>query len=179
MARVLSQTLIRESQSLARDLPPSGLRLCSVRRGGVLRPLPWRLAGIRLRSDRPEVGQLLEIDLGQGTDATNVEVEVLSMRRLEDAIQVLVVQKSAPAWVPFVPGSSYWVPPRPRGHGFGLGIVARAEKSLTEEEALSRTTQRGWPSSSYFVDGVMPDHHSTKILSMSEGGSSAQSDEEE
>ncbi|XP_020589960.1 uncharacterized protein LOC110031209 [Phalaenopsis equestris] len=179
MARFLSRTLIRESQSVGRELSPSSHCLGYVGPGVVVRPLPWRFVGVRLRSDRPEVGQLIEVELGQGTDSTNVEVEVLSLRRLEDAIQVLVIQKSAPAWIPFVPGSSYWVPPRPRGHGFELGVIARSEKSLTEEEALSRTTRRGWPSSSYFVDGVLPDHHSTKIFSMAVAGSAAQSDEEE
>ncbi|KAK8918617.1 hypothetical protein KSP39_PZI021030 [Platanthera zijinensis] len=99
MARVLCKTLIRESQSLTRDIPPSGHLLPGIRYGGVVRLHPSRLSCVRLRSDRPEVGQLVEIDLGQGTDAANVEVEVLSLRRLEDAIQILIIQKSAPAWI--------------------------------------------------------------------------------
>ncbi|KAG0472240.1 hypothetical protein HPP92_016786 [Vanilla planifolia] len=125
------------------------------------------------------MGQLFEIDLAQGADTANAEVDVLSLRRLEDAIQVLVVQKSAPGWLPFVPGSSYWVPPRSQNRSFALEVIKRTEKSLTEEEVLSRSSQRGWPSSSYFVEGVMPDHSSTKILSKVLVESTTHSDEED
>jgi len=36
------------------------------------------------------------------------EVEVLGLRKLEDALHSIIVRQSAPDWLPFVPGSSYW-----------------------------------------------------------------------
>ncbi|PKA65806.1 hypothetical protein AXF42_Ash017331 [Apostasia shenzhenica] len=154
MARILSQTLIRESQTLCRDLSPLGNVLCGIRSSGIPRPPSSRLFAVRLRSGLPEVGQLLEIDLGPASENANVEVEVIGLGRLEDAIRGLVVQKSAPGWLPFAPGSSYWVPPKPRGKGLGvLDLLGPPAKLLTKEEVLSRNSERGWPSSSYYVDG--------------------------
>ncbi|KAL0916653.1 hypothetical protein M5K25_014181 [Dendrobium thyrsiflorum] len=173
MARRLSQALIHNSQSVARDLSASGHLL----RGLALSPSS-RLVGVRLHSDHPKAGHLIEIDLSQAADAANVDVEILTTRGMENAIEALFVHKSAPGWLPFAPGSSYWIPPRSRGQGFGLGSIGRLEKSLTKEEVLSQGSRRGWPSLSFFADGVMPDHHSTKILTKAAGGPEAQSDEE-
>ncbi|TVU15832.1 hypothetical protein EJB05_39372, partial [Eragrostis curvula] len=80
------------------------------------------------------------------------------MRRLEDAIHGVLVRRAAPDWLPFVPGGSYWVPPLPRPLGVGdlLGpavYTSRGASVLTEEEARSFTTVRGWPSAAYFVEG--------------------------
>ncbi|KAG8638183.1 uncharacterized protein LOC110599633 isoform X1 [Manihot esculenta] len=80
------------------------------------------------------------------------------LRKLEDAIHRILVRRAAPDWLPFLPGSSYWVPP-PRSTAGSLGIAQLVEKlanPLTDEESLSMTTLRGWPSSDYFIKGALP-----------------------
>ncbi|XP_042499083.1 uncharacterized protein LOC122077262 [Macadamia integrifolia] len=139
MARSVSQTLIRISSS------PSFLSTKSPSLA-----LSSRFLNHRNRSNRSEKAQLIEVDL----DSEN-EVEVLGMRRLEDAIHGIIVRRSAPDWLPFLPGSSYWVPPRKRPHGI-LELVGKLANPLTEEESLSLSTVRGWPSSAYFVEGASP-----------------------
>ncbi|XP_020578684.1 uncharacterized protein LOC110023549 [Phalaenopsis equestris] len=173
MARPLSQALLRNTRSVPCDRSAFGHLLRSI----AYSPSSRRV-GIRRHSDQPKAGQLIEIDLSQGTDASNVDVEIPTTRRLEEAIEVFFVHKSAPIWLPFAPGSSYWIPPRSRSQGFVPGIFGRLEESLTKEEVLSHSSRRGWPSLSYFVDGVMPKHHSTKILTKTAGGPEAQSDED-
>ncbi|GMI93191.1 hypothetical protein HRI_002988400 [Hibiscus trionum] len=78
------------------------------------------------------------------------------LRKLEDAIHRIIVRRSAPDWLPFLPGSSYWVPPS-TGQSYGLAqIVEKLANPLTPEESMSTTTVRGWPSSEYFVKGGLP-----------------------
>ncbi|KAJ8770593.1 hypothetical protein K2173_018084 [Erythroxylum novogranatense] len=75
------------------------------------------------------------------------------VRKLEDVIHRIMVRRSAPDWLPFLPGHSYWVPP-PRSASGSLGIAQLLEKlanPLSDEESLSTTTVRGWPSSDYFI----------------------------
>ncbi|RWW20323.1 hypothetical protein BHE74_00048278 [Ensete ventricosum] len=147
MARILSRALIRTSQTPVRD-PCSSLHhlLLSGSRSPTLSFLP-RLLSFRGRSDRSAKAEIVEIDLG-----TEREVDVV--RHLDDAIHAILVRKSAPDWLPFIPGSSYWVPPRRRAPGL-LELVAKLANPLTGEEAMSFTTIRGWPSSSYFVEGKL------------------------
>lgn len=96
-------------------------------------------------------------DEGGAGDSATVQAQ-MGMRRLEDAIQGVLVRRAAPEWLPFVPGASYWVPPLPRPLGVGNLLAgtlytARGTAAMTEEEALSLTTVRGWPSAAYFVEG--------------------------
>ncbi|KAF5182095.1 hypothetical protein FRX31_028319 [Thalictrum thalictroides] len=135
MARILSQTLIRVSILSSKSFPPSQLFTPSS-----------RLVNHRSRSNLSEKGQFLEIDL----DPTSSE-EVLGMRRLEDAIHGIIVRRSAPDWLPFIPGSSYWVPPRKRPYGI-VELIGKLANPLTEEETLSLSSNRGFPCSSYFVN---------------------------
>ncbi|KAF0900478.1 hypothetical protein E2562_032086 [Oryza meyeriana var. granulata] len=133
--------------------------------------------------------EVIEIDLAEEDDAAATaassvpgsppSVEVVGVRRLEEAIHGVMVRRAAPDWLPFVPGGSFWVPPMRRPHGVAelVGRIAAAGASdaevaggfvyepevyapMTEEEALSFSTARGWPSSSYFVEGKFP--HSKK-----------------
>lgn len=76
------------------------------------------------------------------------EIKVLVIRRLEDAI---VVRWEAPDWLPFIPGSSYLVPPHSRSCGVAE-LVSKLAKPMTEEEIVSFTIIRGW-SSVYFMKG--------------------------
>nr|XP_010928712.1 uncharacterized protein LOC105050412 [Elaeis guineensis] len=161
MARILSQTLIRQSRTLIHD--PARARL--------LAPPAARLEGRRGRASRREEVQLVEVDLE--TEAAGPDVEVLGMRRVEDAIHGIIVRRSAPDWLPFIPGSSYWVPPRKRPYGV-VEIIGRLANPMTEEETLSLTSARGWPSSAYFVEGVSP-----PAVKKSPEKDAAQTDDEE
>ncbi|CAH9088742.1 unnamed protein product [Cuscuta europaea] len=79
------------------------------------------------------------------------DAEAIAVQRIEDAIHRIIVRRSAPDWLPFVPGASYWVPPRHGSYGIAE-IVQKLSNSLSEDEVMSFTTDRGWPSSSYFVN---------------------------
>lgn len=109
---------------------------------------------------------MIEIDL-----ESDGEIEILAVRKLEDEIHRIVVRRSAPDWLPFRPGSSYWVPPRRRTHGIAE-FVGRIANPLSEDETLSLTSDRGWPSSSYFRRGTTRERpaktKSMKIIAESE-----------
>ncbi|PON53164.1 hypothetical protein TorRG33x02_205670 [Trema orientale] len=136
MARSLSQTL-----TLTRHLSPKS-------------PQPSSssiLLTLRTQSNLPSSHHN---DLTDLTDASASNDPLL--RKLEDAIHRIIVRRSAPDWLPFLPGSSYWVPP-PRSRNYGLTqLVEKLANPLTEEESMSTTTVRGWPSSDYFVQGASP-----------------------
>ncbi|KAK9076831.1 hypothetical protein SSX86_005165 [Deinandra increscens subsp. villosa] len=138
MARLLSQTLIRTS--------PASNSFQAFKSG----------ASQQNRfSSRSGKAQLIEVDL-----ESDSEVEVLGLRKLEDAIHSIIVRQSAPDWLPFAPGSSYWVPPRRHRHE-SQGIVSllrKFTKPLTVEESMSLSSSRGWPSSAYFIEGTSTIH---------------------
>ncbi|CAN8304979.1 unnamed protein product [Cochlearia groenlandica] len=82
------------------------------------------------------------------------------IQKLEDAVHRIYVRRSAPDWLPFVPGGSYWVPPPgsvSESHGIAK-LVANLANPLTHEESLSTnsSSSRGWPSSDYFLKGIQP-----------------------
>ncbi|XP_028776850.1 uncharacterized protein LOC114733545 [Neltuma alba] len=92
-------------------------------------------------------------DVGDLDSSSNADPLI---RKLEDAIHCIIVRRSAPDWLPFLPGSSYWVPP-PRSASNGLAqLLDKLANPITEEESMSITTVRGWPSSSYFIQGGAP-----------------------
>ncbi|MFS7942607.1 hypothetical protein Hanom_Chr06g00490341 [Helianthus anomalus] len=107
MARFLSQTLMQTTPSTSLIFKPNCF------------------------STRSRKSQLVEIDLESKTD-----VEVLGIRKLEDAINNIIVRQSTPDWLPFVPGSSYWV-----------------VNPSTDDEAMAVGLSRGWPSA-YFVESA-------------------------
>ncbi|CAN0898798.1 hypothetical protein LINGRAHAP2_LOCUS19911, partial [Linum grandiflorum] len=49
------------------------------------------------------------------------------LRKLENAIHRVIVRRTAPDWLPFVLGSSCWVPP-PRSTASSYGIAQLVEK---------------------------------------------------
>ncbi|KAK5791905.1 hypothetical protein PVK06_033018 [Gossypium arboreum] len=104
-----------------------------------------RLVSLRTQSSQPN-----HFDQ---SDASSESSSDPLLRKLEDAIHRIIVRRSAPDWLPFLPGSSYWVPP-PTSQSYGLAqIVEKLANPLTPEESLSTTTVRGWPSSEYFIKG--------------------------
>lgn len=94
----------------------------------------------------------MEVDLESSpsrSSSSDGEVEVLKMRKLEEAIHALFVEKSTPDWLPFIPGSSFWVPPRKRPVDV-VHLVEKLWNPSREEEVLNFATSRGWPSLEFF-----------------------------
>jgi hypothetical protein len=137
------------------------------------RPAPNSLRGLATKVEVIEI-DLSEEDAGAAAPSSNASsVDIVGIRRLEEAIHGVMVRRATPDWLPFVPGGSFWVPPVRRPHGIAelMGRIAAAggaegvvggdgavkvvelDAPMTEEEALSFSTARGWPSASYFVDG--------------------------
>ncbi|KAK6944606.1 hypothetical protein RJ641_025708 [Dillenia turbinata] len=149
MARLLSQSLIK----ITSTIPSSP----------IAKPSPFapssRILTHRTQSSfSGDKGQIIVIDLetstATSTSLDGAEVEALGIRKLEEFIYGVMVKRSAPDWLPFIPGSSYWVPPRPSPYNIAelLGKLVSASNHLSEEQALSFTTARGWPSASYFLE---------------------------
>ncbi|KAL8236826.1 hypothetical protein R6Q59_017907 [Mikania micrantha] len=139
MARFLSQTLIRTTSSSSNSLQTSKLGICKSNHF----------------SSRSGKAQLIEVEL-----ESEGEMEVFGVRKLEDVIYNIIVRQSAPDWLPFVPGSSYWVPPqRHQPESDGVIVVLKNNTNLlTEDEFMSLSSSRGWPSSAYFIDGTSVVH---------------------
>lgn len=107
--------------------------------------------------------QLIEIELDSSSSSSSASVasstspdggsEMEAIKKLEDMIHRIIVQKSTPDWLPFIPGSSFWVPPRRRSHTV-VDLVSKLTNELTEEESLSLATLRGWPCSSFLLKGI-------------------------
>ncbi|PSS01317.1 Coiled-coil domain-containing protein [Actinidia chinensis var. chinensis] len=135
MARVLSQTLARISSS---PFPNPTI-------------LSPRILIHRNRSNQTGKAQLVEVDL-ESEGGGGGEVEVMGVRKLEDVIHSIIVRRSAPDWLPFIPGSSYWVPARRRPSGV-VELVGKLTNLLSDEENMSFTSERGWPSAAYFIEG--------------------------
>ncbi|CAA6670361.1 unnamed protein product [Spirodela intermedia] len=158
MAQTLSQAVIRESIAQIRELPRCS-HLPSLR----CRPPSSSLVYVRWRSGRSEkFAQVFEFVLeaategGGGSGASSSESTAArgeaAARRLEDVIHGILVRRSAPDWLPFVPGSSYWVPPRIRSYKL-VEVLEKVSSPMTEEEVMSLTTAWGWPCSSHLVGG--------------------------
>ncbi|CAA6671153.1 unnamed protein product [Spirodela intermedia] len=138
MARILSRALVGESQVLVRERHPL-FHIRSVAPSS-------RLLNLRGRSDRSEkIAEIFE-----------VELETDDARRLEDVIYGIVVRRAAPDWLPFLPGSSYWVPPRKRSHGL-VELLGRVSSPMTEEDFMSLRSVRGWPCPAHLKGDVSPD----------------------
>ncbi|KAH7515315.1 uncharacterized protein LOC107428128 [Ziziphus jujuba] len=141
MARSLSQTLTLTRHISPKLSSPSSSSSSS------------RFLALRTQSNLPSSNNDLT-DLTDSSSSSSSSDPLL--RKLEDAIHRIIVRRSAPDWLPFLPGYSYWVPP-PRSRNYGLNqLVEKLANPLSEEESMSTTTVRGWPSSSYFIQGASP-----------------------
>ncbi|MQL85912.1 hypothetical protein Taro_018432 [Colocasia esculenta] len=156
MARILSQTLLRETQTLVRDRPPAshllGGRPCSP-----LLPPRSRLISVRWRSGRPhKFVHVFEVELeatadgGASPSAAAAARGEAAARWLESVIHGILERQAAPDWLPFVPGASYWVPPRRRSEGLAE-LLGRMSDPMSDEEVMSLTTMRGWPCAQHLV----------------------------
>ncbi|KAL5199824.1 hypothetical protein ABZP36_021027 [Zizania latifolia] len=147
MARALSRTA-----GLARRLSahPGGIGILGRRHHNTRRPL---LAA-----------EVLEVEAGGPSTSEDGASSALT-RRMEEAIDGAMARMSEPDWAPFRPGTSYYAPPRPAGaargllalinRGGGMGLMPRA-LSGDESRAIA-SASRGYPCSTYFIDGHFPD----------------------
>lgn len=133
----------------------------------------------RHRSNKIHHAQLIEAEIDSSSspsDSTEAATEVINfgIKKLEDAIHSIIVRRSAPDWLPFLPGYSYWVPPRPSAmrssqslpatglvEALGKFAYTRAVRDrsspldlLSEDEHLASTSSKGWPSSAFFIEGI-------------------------
>ncbi|XP_050373604.1 uncharacterized protein LOC126791229 [Argentina anserina] len=111
------------------------------------------------RAHSTRSGQLFELEINSSTSSTSSSSssseggsEDLMLKKLDDIVQRILVQKATPDWLPFVPGSSFWVPPR-RSPIAVSDFVGRLADRLSDEESLSVATDRGWPCSGFFING--------------------------
>lgn len=156
MARFLSQTLTLTRTSSSSSSSSSAYLSISP-----------RILTQRHGSNQSGKSQLIEVNL-DSSSPSNDDVELLGIRKLEDVIHSIIVKRSAPDWLPFMPGSSYWVPPRPsRPYGL-VEMLGRLTNPLTNEESLSLSTVRGWPSSSYFIQGTSSTHGVPVVVKVDE-----------
>ncbi|XAR74052.1 hypothetical protein NMG60_11008216 [Bertholletia excelsa] len=150
MARALYQTLIRcpQSASYPAKFPPT--------RDAA------RLVARRTQSSQTNNFQR-SLD-GGVVDSDADQRETLAVQKIEDAIHRIIVKRSAPDWLPFVPGSSYWVPPRRSSYGIAQ-LVDKMANALSDEEVMSIATSRGWPSSAFFLNDATSDPTGTEATS--------------
>lgn len=102
--------------------------------------------------------QVIEIDLESSSASPtssggDSEADRLAIKKLEEIVRSIIVQKATPDWLPFMPGWSFWVPP-PRRPNTIVDWMSKLSNQLTEEEMLSLTTVRGWPCSSFLLEGI-------------------------
>ncbi|KAL6603704.1 hypothetical protein ACP70R_044065 [Stipagrostis hirtigluma subsp. patula] len=147
MARVLSRT----TASLARRL------------GAGAQPQPAVALGRRLSHTRRRAEEVLEVEAAGPSTAKE---GAAMARRLEEAIDGAMARMSEPDWAPFRPGTSYYAPPRPAGAALGLlafigrggGMGPSVVRALSVDEARAVAfPSRGYPCSTYFIDGYFPD----------------------
>ncbi|XWS70993.1 hypothetical protein CRYUN_Cryun03dG0098500 [Craigia yunnanensis] len=101
-------------------------------------------------------GEPFEID----QDSTSSSASAI--KQMEEIIHTIIVQKSTPDWLPFLPGSSFWVPLPRHGSKRISDFIEQLTNQLTHDEYLSLTTGRGWPCVSFFV----PDGDHADVASM-------------
>ncbi|KAL8136947.1 hypothetical protein V2J09_002948 [Rumex salicifolius] len=77
------------------------------------------------------------------------EPERSSLQKLEDAVHRVVVRKSQPDWLPFRPGSSYWVPPKSQSRGFAhvMTNLANSVASAADPAMEQPHQQERWKQS--------------------------------
>lgn len=105
--------------------------------------------GHRNRSTRSGKVKFIEIDLESSSFAA--DSEVLAIRKLDDFVQKIIVERSTPDWLPFVPGSSFWVPPRRNKPRKVVDLFDKLVEPLTKEESPSLANARGWPCLDFFA----------------------------
>nr|GEY01747.1 hypothetical protein [Tanacetum cinerariifolium] len=143
MARLLSQTLITKTSSSSFSNPlkliPSPLNQFSTRSSSSLKPQ-------------------------KSTDESksDIDVDLLALKKLDDFVHNVIVKQCEPDWLPFLPGMSYWVPPRTYVSKQVFDVFKTLTNPLTADasfdESMAVVKARAWPSSDYFIQGTSPMH---------------------
>ncbi|KAL1321137.1 hypothetical protein HN51_065872 [Arachis hypogaea] len=118
-------------------------------------PKPLFTLSLRHRSSHSanNNGTLMELDLPSTSSSSNAAADYdVTMRMFDDLIHRILVRKATPDWLPFVPGSSFWVPPRPAPSNVVDLVHKLTTEELSAEESLSLATHHAWPSSTFFTD---------------------------
>ncbi|XP_010489469.1 PREDICTED: uncharacterized protein LOC104767132 [Camelina sativa] len=92
------------------------------------------------------IPHLIEVDID-----TKTKAEAAILKKLNEFVRRIIVHNSTPDWLPFAPGSSFWVPPHQITAKKIANLVDKVTNPLTEEETLSLSSPFGWPSSSFFI----------------------------
>ncbi|XP_078437837.1 uncharacterized protein LOC144708408 isoform X2 [Wolffia australiana] len=139
---------------------------------------PWaaalspRVGHVRWRSGGSgKFAQVFELVVEEGGrgGAGAASSESGAARRLEELIHGILVRRSAPDWLPFVPGSSYWVPPRTKSYKL-VEALEKVSAPMTDEEVMSLTTAWGWPCASHLVDDLSTESEDNKNRTHSSEG---------
>ncbi|GAB4859025.1 hypothetical protein Ancab_010493 [Ancistrocladus abbreviatus] len=114
-----------------------------------------RILPHRNRSSISTKAQLIEVDLQTSADygGRAAKVELLGIKKVEEVLHNIIVRRSAPDWLLFVPGAFHWVPHKPSANSF-VELVGKLTNPLSKKERLSLTTVHGLPSSSFFIEAV-------------------------
>lgn len=138
MARLLSQTLTKTSSSFSN--PFQFLKLFSTNQ------FSTRSSSSLLKP--------------QSTDESKseIDVDVLALKKLDDFVHNVIVKQCEPDWLPFVPGCSYWVPPRRDVTKEVFDVFKTLTNPLTVggslDESMAVVMARAWPSSDFFIQGI-------------------------
>lgn len=111
--------------------------------------IPSLAVATRRRSSKAGASQVVEVDMA--------EYDV-ALKHFDDLIHRILVKKATPDWLPFVPGSSFWVPPRPSPANVVDLVHKLAREDDRPQDSPLLSTLRGWPSSNFFINGRYPSH---------------------
>ncbi|KGN65481.1 uncharacterized protein LOC101223203 [Cucumis sativus] len=114
----------------------------------VLIPSSFTL-GHRNRSTRSGKVKFIEVDLE--SSSYGADSEILAIRKLDDFVQRIIVERSTPDWLPFVPGSSFWVPPRRNKPRRVVDLFDKLVEPIAKEDSPSLANARGWPCLDFFA----------------------------
>lgn len=155
MARFLSRALLRYC-NLSSTLPikyPPLVPLSFYHRHRSSKPQLTELDLASLSSSKGSSSSSNSASSSSSDGGDDDDEEMLMMQKLEDMIHQVMLKKSTPDWLPFLPGSSFWVAPKNRPLRLGE-LVVKLFDQLNHEESLSLTTSRGWPCSAFLIPGT-------------------------
>ncbi|KAI4381133.1 hypothetical protein MLD38_007245 [Melastoma candidum] len=123
--------------------------------------LPLQLFPLSSRHRSSRSGKLIEIDLDSalpsssfhGDSDADADSGSIGLRGLEESLHSILALRYTPDWIPFLPGASFWVPPRTLSAVHYLGHLA---SPFSDEDSLPFSSPRGWPCfhSLYHLDGA-------------------------
>ncbi|RDY09868.1 hypothetical protein CR513_05696 [Mucuna pruriens] len=112
----------------------------------------WKAKGLqRIQSLAVPVRQRSSKAQPQVMELDTAEYDV-ALKHFDDLIHRILVKKATPDWLPFVPGSSFWVPPRPSPSNVVDLVHKLTHEDNRPHDSPLLSTLRGWPSSNFFIN---------------------------